>query len=88
MTDFHCIYFDADDRADFIAWVETRPEGRWHVLIGSDDTPTNIVIRVTAWVASARGPEVVRWFADQLQADRIVVRASKKLDIPSGLPLS
>lgn len=84
----HRIYFDEADQAGFLAWLKSRPAGSWRVLVGSDALPADdITTRVAIWT-TRDGPALVRWFIDRIKRGDIIVRASNKLDLPSGQALS
>lgn len=81
------IYFNLDDPAALQQWLAARPDGTWQVLLGTDD-PQADGTRAFVGVAVAEGQGLVRWLVAKLQRGELVVRASRTLDLPVGVPLS
>ncbi len=85
------IYFDLDNKAEIAAWLNKRPGGLWHVLIGSNENESDLVVtEVVTSIAIGCGKGTFEWYVKKMMAVEMVemvVRASPRLDIPSGMAL-
>ena len=76
------VYFEADNIALFIEWLQKRPDGKYSILIGRNKVLTKVA-GVLNFVEQ-KHPELAEWLKQKRVNNEIVLAMSTKMTVTQG----